>query len=182
MRNSDTLDSAVYLTLQFGLTKKSANPAQIRESGLPMTRTEKAEKAGNSAVEGGSKRIMDGRMRPHSLAAHLIVLIAVLIQGITPDSTDLASLQGLLVLCNVSTDLGAPIDDLGQEEDEVCGALGRAATRELCEILENCAKSVVLPSTPPSTPARLLPSWSLANISHGVIHDHLTRLLCRMHC
>jgi hypothetical protein len=61
---------------------------------------------------------MDPATRFHSISAHLL-LIAVSIQGFTPDLNDLASLRALHVLCPF-TNHSSPWEDQGDLPDEIC--------------------------------------------------------------
>jgi hypothetical protein len=125
-------------------------------------------------------------MRFHSLAVHAILFIAVSIHGMTPDANDLASLQGLLLLCQVSTGLASTPDDADDadvpQEDDVCGALGRATSSELSEILERLKNSVASSSISPTQLIDPSASGSLVNDGHRAPRDDLSCLLCRMHC
>jgi hypothetical protein len=64
---------------------------------------------------------MDPAKRLHSISAHLL-LIAVAIQGFTPDADDLASLRALHVLCPF-TNHSSPWEDQEDLPDEICEAV-----------------------------------------------------------
>jgi hypothetical protein len=63
---------------------------------------------------------MDNVPRYCSAFVHVILLIVIAVHGLTPDANALASLRGLNLLYQISTDREPDQDDTVPESDEVC--------------------------------------------------------------
>jgi hypothetical protein len=118
----------------------------------------------------------------HSLCLRS-VLIAVAIQGVTPDAQDLASLNSLRVFCPVLSGSGMPCRDDGLP-DEVCEAMTIEIDRELLAnaglnalVTLNHVKSENLATTIPSNALLLRRVGRHSTAAHDVPH-----CLCLLKC
>jgi hypothetical protein len=109
-------------------------------------------------------------------------LIAVAVQGITPDAQDMASLKALWLLCLPLADSGVPSDDDGTP-DEVCEPVGAQINR-IARQPVGCDEqvrpvSVSIESRPNSVAAAgsMIGKPARTNSGDGLVFD-----LCRLNC
>ncbi len=124
---------------------------------------------------------MGQRTRFLSIPVQFVLLIAVAIQGITPDANDLASTKALRLLCQLSADFRIPNDDADQACGEVCGSLRRTVRLILAEAAgaEHFDFISVFIKTPLDD---LATGVSLANRARSLPDGDLPQVLCRMLC
>jgi len=117
---------------------------------------------------------------PHPISIP-ILLIALTLQGIIPDAHDLASLQGLNLVCMVLLELDFSSNDC-DSADEVCGPIHSGITPETRELLNRVATAglKLTRQTVPSIGNGS--SWYLSPPGPIVRIDDPIHSLCRLIC
>ena len=125
---------------------------------------------------------MRKRKQNLSIFVHILLLFAIEVQGITPDSQDLSSMKGLQLLCQLSAGLELPDDYTDSAPLESCEVLRNVLGSRLCDFVDciaaNSCASWQLVAIPFDNPGANLPAIQI----DAVPSDGLTLLLCRMLC
>jgi hypothetical protein len=157
-------------------------PIGLYDTGWPIDRQVTKECEVNTAQDKeAGKGPMGNGTRFFSILVQLLLLIAVAVQGITPDANDLASTKALQLLCTLATDLEMPGDDANSVCGDVCGSLRhtvRLAYREAVDadyfaVVSSCSHTHLDDSAT---------SGSLAIRVRSLPSDDLPRVLCRLVC
>jgi hypothetical protein len=125
---------------------------------------------------------MRKRKQNLSIFVHILLLFAIEVQGITPDSQDLSSLKGLQLLCQLSAGLELPDDYTGSAPLESCEVLRNVMGSRLCDFIDRIAAHAFAScnhfAITVENPAAGAPAIQIG----AVPSDGLTLQLCRMLC
>ena len=125
---------------------------------------------------------MDLKNRFRVISVQALVLAALAIQALAPDSYNLATLRGLYVLCQVPVPLQFFEHNADEDEDSVCGLIGYAASEEALEAFSRSTRSgfVSIPErTPSGATSSFLPKMIIGSALSGNL---LVATSCRLTC